>query len=165
MKTFTVISSPLGDLTAVATDGTLSALYMTDAVHRPSDASFGEATEAGFALLREEITRYFAGELRTFTVETAAAGTPFQLRVWAALARIPYGQTRSYAEIAHDLGDPRTVRAVGAANGRNPLSIVVPCHRVVGADGSLVGFAGGIERKRALLDLENPAHGRSGVLF
>ncbi|MEP7764096.1 methylated-DNA--[protein]-cysteine S-methyltransferase [Sanguibacter sp. 25GB23B1] len=162
MKTFTMLDSPLGVLTAVATDGTLSALYMENAAHRPPAGAFGaaDAGRAGFAQLHEELDEYFAGERRTFAVPTAAAGSPFQHRVWAALGRIPYGETRSYGEIAHDLGDPRTVRAVGAANGRNPICIVVPCHRVIGADGTLTGYAGGLERKEILLALENPARAR-----
>lgn len=163
MKTFTMLDSPLGALTAVATDGTLSALYMEDAAHRPAAGAHdadADSGGAGFAQLRDELDEYFAGERRVFTVPTAAAGSPFQHRVWAALGRIPYGQTRSYGEIAQDLGDPRTVRAVGAANGRNPICIVVPCHRVIGADGTLTGYAGGLERKEALLALENPARAR-----
>lgn len=162
MKTITTIGSPLGALTAVATDGVLSALYMENAAHRPPADALGavEAGGAGFDQLRDELDEYFAGERRTFTVPTAAVGSPFQHRVWAALGRIPYGRTRSYGEIAQELGDPRTVRAVGAANGRNPICIVVPCHRVVGADGTLTGYAGGLERKEILLALENPARAR-----
>jgi methylated-DNA-[protein]-cysteine S-methyltransferase len=160
MKTFALLDSPLGELTAVATDGALSGLYMSDAAHRPPAATFGVPVSEGFGQLRDELDEYFAGERRVFTVPTAAAGSPFQHRVWAALGRIPYGQTRSYGEIARDLGDPGTVRAVGAANGRNPICIVVPCHRVIGVDGTLTGYAGGLERKEALLALENPARAR-----
>jgi methylated-DNA-[protein]-cysteine S-methyltransferase len=101
-----------------------------------------------------QLDAYFAGRRRDFDVRLAPEGTPFQLRVWAALCEIPYGETISYAELARRIGNPNAVRAVGAANGRNPLPIVVPCHRVVGADGSLVGFGGGLDVKRALLDLE-----------
>lgn len=105
-------------------------------------------------LARRELDRYFAGKLTAFTVATAAVGTPFQRAVWAALTKIPYGATRTYAQQAAAIGRPKAVRAVGAANGRNPISIVVPCHRVIGADGSLTGFGGGLPRKQALLDLE-----------
>jgi methylated-DNA-[protein]-cysteine S-methyltransferase len=106
------------------------------------------------ALARRELDRYFAGKLTAFTVPTAAQGTPFQRTVWAALSKIPYGATRSYAQQAAAIGRPKAVRAVGAANGKNPISIIVPCHRVIGADGSLTGFGGGLPRKQALLDLE-----------
>ncbi len=154
MKTFRVIESPVGPLTAVTTDGVLSGLYMAEAAHLP--VSFGERSSDGAGRLESELTEYFAGERREFTVPTAAAGTDFQQRVWAQLATIPYGTTRSYLEIALALGDPRLVRAVGAANGRNPLSVVVPCHRVVGSDGTLTGYAGGVARKEQLLSLEDP---------
>jgi methylated-DNA-[protein]-cysteine S-methyltransferase len=102
----------------------------------------------------EALPRYFTGELREFRLALAPEGTPFQLRVWTELCRIPYGTTITYGELATRLGDPRAVRAVGRANGANPIAIVVPCHRVIGADGSLTGYAGGMERKRALLALE-----------
>jgi len=101
-----------------------------------------------------EIAEYFTGRRRRFTVPLAGAGTPFQRRVWRALGKIPYGRTVSYGEVAHSIGARAAVRAVGAAIGRNPLAIIVPCHRVIGADGSLTGYAGGLDRKRALLTLE-----------
>ncbi|SDD55463.1 methylated-DNA-[protein]-cysteine S-methyltransferase [Sanguibacter gelidistatuariae] len=168
MKTYTVIDSPLGPLTAVATAAVLSGLYMQRAAHLP--ASFGEPvagtlSDAAFDQLREELAEYFARARTEFTVATAASGTPFQTRVWRALAEIPYGQTRTYGQLAVELGDPRVVRAVGAANGRNPISIVVPCHRVIGADGALTGYAGGLERKELLLALEDPARARATPLF
>ena len=115
--------------------------------------------------LMHETTRqlrlYFAGELQIFDLPLELVGTEFQKKVWAALVTIPYGETRSYTEIAVQIGAPRAVRAVGAANGRNPIPIVVPCHRVIGASGSLVGFGGGLEWKRLLLDLEAKHAGRS----
>src|SRR5579859_1520654 len=101
-----------------------------------------------------QLQAYFAGELQSFDVPLEFAGTDFQKRVWSALRAIPYGQTRSYSQIASQIGAPRAVRAVGAANGRNPIPIIVPCHRVIGASGSLVGFGGGLAWKRLLLDLE-----------
>lgn len=154
MRTHRVIESPVGTLTAVSTDGVLSGLYMADAAHLPT--SFGEASPHGAGRLDTELTEYFEGERTVFTVPTAAVGTPFQLRVWDQLTAIPYGSTCSYLDLAVALGDPRLVRAVGAANGRNPLSIVVPCHRVVGSDGTLTGYAGGLARKQQLLALEDP---------
>ena len=102
----------------------------------------------------EALQRYFAGELFEFQLPLAPEGTPFQQRVWQELRRIPYGETISYLELAKRVGDPKSVRAVGRANGANPIAVVVPCHRVIGADGSLTGYAGGLEKKRALLALE-----------
>jgi methylated-DNA-[protein]-cysteine S-methyltransferase len=104
--------------------------------------------------IREQLNAYFAKELRIFKLPLAPRGTPFQLDVWRALRDIPYGETRSYAQIARIIGKPDAIRAVGAANGANPLPIVVPCHRVIGSNGSLTGFGGGLEAKRFLLDLE-----------
>lgn len=150
MRTHTVTGSPIGDLTLVNTDGVLSALHMGD----PGRAAIGERTTAGFEQVVEELTAYFAGERRAFTVPTAARGDDFRLRVWAELVRIPYGETRSYGDVARALGNPALARDVGVANARNPIAIIVPCHRVIGADGSLTGYGGGLERKRYLLDLE-----------
>jgi len=113
--------------------------------------------QCALSVMREtmrQLRAYFGGELKSFDVPLEIAGTEFQRRVWSALRTIPYGQTRSYSEIAAQIGAPQAVRAVGAANGRNPIPIIVPCHRVIGASGSLVGFGGGLEWKRLLLDLE-----------
>lgn len=117
------------------------------------------------AILREtalQLDQYFARERRTFDLPLAPQGTPFQCEVWQGLRRIPFGETWHYAQLAHEIARPRAVRAVGAANGRNPLSIIVPCHRVIGRDGTLVGYAGGLERKQFLLALE---HDEQGGLF
>ena len=127
---------------------------------------FGGRGENGHSspLMRETVRQlrlYFAGELQNFDLPLELIGTEFQKKVWAALLTIPYGETRSYTEIAAQIGKARAVRAVGAANGRNPIPIVVPCHRVIGASGSLVGFGGGLEWKRLLLDLEAKHAGRS----
>jgi methylated-DNA-[protein]-cysteine S-methyltransferase len=103
---------------------------------------------------RRQLEAYFAGELRDFDLPLAPEGSEFQLRVWEQLRAIPYGETISYGELARRVGDPAAARAVGLANGRNPLPVIVPCHRVIGADGSLTGFGGGLERKRRLLELE-----------
>ncbi|MCX4904187.1 methylated-DNA--[protein]-cysteine S-methyltransferase [Streptomyces sp. NBC_00878] len=154
MKQHTVIDSPYGLLTLVATDGVLSGLYMTDQRHRPPEETFGEPDDTPFTEAIDELRAYFAGELKEFTVELHLDGTPFQRSVWEQLQKIPYGETRSYGELADALGNPAASRAVGLANGKNPLGIIVPCHRVVGANGSLTGYGGGLERKRQLLDFE-----------
>lgn len=157
MNTHTILDSPLGALTLVATDGVLSGVYLEDHVRMPDPVTFGPRVGRGFEQAAEQLGEYFAGQRTHFTLPTRSAGTEFQRRVWQTLTTIPYGQTWSYARLADALGSRDRVRAVGAANGRNPLSIVVPCHRVVGSDGSLTGFAGGLARKRFLLDLERPA--------
>ncbi|MGA6222342.1 methylated-DNA--[protein]-cysteine S-methyltransferase [Streptomyces umbrinus] len=154
MKQHTVIDSPYGPLTLVATDGVLSGLYMTDQRHRPPEETFGDPDDTPFTETIDELRAYFAGELKEFTVQLHLDGTPFQRSVWAQLRKIPYGETRSYGELADALGNPNASRAVGLANGKNPLGIIVPCHRVVGANGSLTGYGGGLERKRQLLDFE-----------
>ena len=159
--TYTVIESPIGDITLTADASTraLTGLYMVDHRHRPSLETFGDyaadpiAREV-FASAIDQLAEYFDGARRTFDLATQTKGTPFQRAVWACLRGIPYGQTATYSELAAMAGRPSAVRAAGAANGRNPISIIVPCHRVIGADGSLTGFGGGIERKRFLLDFE-----------
>ncbi|MEV2196941.1 methylated-DNA--[protein]-cysteine S-methyltransferase [Streptomyces phaeochromogenes] len=154
MKQHTVIDSAYGPLTLVATDGVLSGLYMTDQRHRPPEETFGDPDDTPFTETIDELRAYFAGELKEFSVQLHLDGTPFQRSVWAQLQKIPYGETRSYGELADALGNPNASRAVGLANGKNPLGIIVPCHRVVGANGSLTGYGGGLERKRQLLDFE-----------
>jgi methylated-DNA-[protein]-cysteine S-methyltransferase len=151
--------SPVGDLLLLADDYGLRGLYMPHPRHGPARAA-GRPADAPFAAVREQLDAYFAGELDAFDLRLAPQGTPFQLRVWDQLRQIPFGETVSYGELADRLDSPRAVRAVGLANGRNPISIVIPCHRVIGADGSLVGFGAGIERKRWLLDHEAIASGR-----
>jgi methylated-DNA-[protein]-cysteine S-methyltransferase len=143
--------SPLGPLLLVGDGEALTALHLPGR-HAPPAGSREDA--APFAAACEQLAAYFAGERVAFDLALRPRGTPFQHEVWAALRRIPYGETRSYARLARELGRPDRVRAVGSANARNPLAIVVPCHRVIGSDGSLTGYAGGLERKRALLDLE-----------
>ena len=151
VRAHTVAPSPLGDLLLVRTDERLSHLLFGA---RPDATRYGERTDRGFEPVVEQLAAYFDGELREFAVETAARGDDLQRQVWSVLATIPYGETRSYGEVARALGDPSLARAVGAANAANPIAIIVPCHRVIGSDGSLTGYAGGIERKRFLLDLE-----------
>jgi methylated-DNA-[protein]-cysteine S-methyltransferase len=153
-RTHTTVDSPLGPLTLVADRGALCGVYFDEHRHRPDPATFGARTGDGFAAAARQLEEYFAGRRTAFTLPTAAAGAPFQQRVWTLVARIPYGRTRTYGDLARELGNPALARAVGAANGRNPLSIVVGCHRVVGSDGALTGYGGGLERKRRLLDFE-----------
>ena len=149
--THSVIPSPIGPLTAVREDGVLTGLWMG-----PPDADdLGPRDDAAFADVRAQLDEYFAGTRTSFDLAMHAAGSPLQLGVWKLIADIPYGTTRSYGDLARDLGDRTLAQAVGTACGRNPLPVVVPCHRVVGADGSLVGFGGGLARKRFLLDLEH----------
>ena len=144
----TLHPSPVGDiLLRAGEDGRLTALYLR---HDETAPRIGGPFDA----VREQLDAYFAGELDAFDLDLAPHGTPFQQRVWDELRRIPFGETISYSELARRLGDHKLVRAVGVANGRNPISIVIPCHRVIGADGSLVGYGGGLERKRWLLDFE-----------
>jgi methylated-DNA-[protein]-cysteine S-methyltransferase len=163
--THTVIPSPLGELTLVAEGGALTGLYFADHRGRPEPEAFGSWTQEGFTEAARHLEEYFAGERTGFDLSLAPHGNAFDRRVWGLVARIPYGQTRTYGDLARELGDPALAQAVGAANGRNPLCVIVPCHRVVGSDGSLTGYAGGLHRKRFLLDLEEPAQARSGRLF
>ncbi|MFE3038109.1 methylated-DNA--[protein]-cysteine S-methyltransferase [Streptomyces canus] len=157
MKQHTVIDSPYGPLTLVADDGVLCGLYMTDQRHRPPEETFGTPDDGWSKETEDQLTAYFKGELKEFTLELRLHGTPFQRTVWEELRRIPHGETRTYGELAEALGSPKASRAVGLANGRNPIGIIVPCHRVVGADGSLTGYGGGLERKQRLLDFERGA--------
>ncbi|GAU67223.1 methylated-DNA--[protein]-cysteine methyltransferase [Streptomyces sp. NBRC 110611] len=156
--THTVLAdTPVGPLTLVAAGDALTGLYMTGQRHRPPEEAFGAPADPGeppFAATITQLRAYFRGELTRFDVPLTLRGTPFQRRVWAALCRIPYGETRSYGQLAEQLGAPSAARAVGLANGRNPVGIIVPCHRVVGADGSLTGYGGGLDRKRRLLAFE-----------
>ncbi len=152
---YSVMQSPIGPLTIVATNGALVAVLM-DGHHRSPvpESAWGERVDDALPDATLQLEEYFAGKRQAFDLPLAPSGTGFQRRVWAALAEIPYGETRSYGQIATAIGRPGASRAVGMANGRNPVSIVVPCHRVVGASGSLTGYAGGPERKQFLLDLE-----------
>jgi methylated-DNA-[protein]-cysteine S-methyltransferase len=157
MRTHVVVDSPIGPLTVVADDGSLTGLYMDAQRHRPGDEVLGlpgDPETEPFASAAGQLAAYFAGELTEFDLPLAPAGTLFQRTVWAALQQIPYGETWSYGQLAGKIGNPAAVRAVGLANGRNPIAVVVPCHRVIGADGSLTGYGGGLDRKRFLLDLE-----------
>ena len=159
------IASPVGPLRLVAgADGLAAILWKDD---KPGRVCLGRlVADAADPILLEterQFDEYFAGERRSFTVKLSFAGTDFQERVWNALLAIPYGETRSYGQLAAQIGRPAAVRAVGAANGRNPISIIVPCHRVVGSTGKLTGFAGGLDAKARLLELERSATTRSLV--
>ena len=146
------IPTPLGRFLAVVDAG--GALVALDFDERTSAYRSLPPDERRARKVIVALQRYFAGELFEFQLPLAPEGTPFQQRVWQELRRIPYGETISYLELARRVGDPTSVRAVGRANGANPIAVVVPCHRVIGADGSLTGYAGGLEKKRALLALE-----------
>src|SRR4051812_34174600 len=145
------IPSPIDPPTPVRGDGVPVGLWMGPA----GAGDLGPRGDAAVAGLRTQLDEYFAGTRTSFDLAMRASGNPLQLAVWKLIAEIPYGVTRSYGDLARDLGDRTLAQAVGTACGRNPLPVVVPCHRVVGADGSLVGFGGGLERKRFLLDLEH----------
>lgn len=153
---FKTLSSPLGLLTLVASARGLAAILWEN--DDPRRVPLGPLIEAGdhpvLARTQAQLDEYFAGTRRAFALPLDFVGTAFQKQVWAALLTIPFGETRSYADIARTIGRPTACRAVGAANGRNPISIVAPCHRVIGANGGLTGFAGGIAAKRRLLALE-----------
>ena len=165
MRTHTVIDSPIGALALVAIDGALSGLYMEQHLHMPDPSTFGRRVGSGFEEVAEQLGEYFAGQRTEFTLRTRVEGSDFQRRVWQAVAAIRYGQTRTYSQLAGAVGRCDRIRAVAAANGRSPLAIVVPCHRVVGSDGRLTGYTGGLARKRFLLDLERPGGPRSRRLF
>ena len=150
----TTMESPLGELLLVGDGHALHGLYMQEGRTRKRVHARWTRADEPFEPARRQLVEYFAGHRTDFDLRLSIAGTPFQERVWRALQDIPYGETISYGELARRIGQPEEARAVGAANGRNPISIVVPCHRVIGADGKLVGYGGGLERKRLLLDLE-----------
>jgi methylated-DNA-[protein]-cysteine S-methyltransferase len=156
---YTTVDSPIGALLLISDGEALTGLYMEPHGDQAGGAVHDEAPLAGPV---EQLRAYFAGELTSWDVPLKPAGTEFQRRVWAELAHIPYGHTTSYGEIATTLGNPTASRAVGLANGRNPISVILPCHRVIGADGSLTGYGGGLPRKRWLLDHERATLGRLG---
>lgn len=162
--THLVVDSPVGPLTLVS-DGThLTGVYFEQHRHAPTGHGERVSPDDAPRVLQDaaaQLGEYFAGERRDFDLPLRHEGTPFQRRVWAVLRTIPYGRTWSYGQLAAELGQPGAARAVGLANGRNPVSIVVPCHRVVGASGAITGYGGGMDRKRVLLDLERQATGET----
>lgn len=147
------MDSPVGKLTLAGTAGRLRHLRMVDQTYEPSRIGW-EPDDAAFPEAVDQLEQYFNGERQEFELELDLVGTAFQRRVWEALLTIPYGETRSYGQIAAQLDAPGASRAVGLANGHNPIGIIVPCHRVIGANGSLTGYGGGLDKKRALLDME-----------
>jgi methylated-DNA-[protein]-cysteine S-methyltransferase len=150
------IPSPIGPLTLRGTDDeVLTGLSMDGQRHEIGLPPRSVRDDEAFAKVVDQLDAYFGGELTEFDVAFDATGTEFQRRVWRALCDIPYGETISYGELARRVGNPKASRAVGLANGRNPIAIIVPCHRVIGASGTLTGYGGGVERKRALLELES----------
>ena len=164
-RTHTMIDSPIGPLTLIAQDGRLAGVHMEITRYEPGAEALGAAVAAGsepvLASTALQLGAYFDGELTEFELPLSLGGSRFQRTVWAALRDIPYGETISYGKLASRIGQPSASRAVGLANGKNPVSIVVPCHRVIGADGSLTGYGGGIERKRFLLGLEQRVSGQT----
>ncbi|MCE4058967.1 methylated-DNA--[protein]-cysteine S-methyltransferase [Pandoraea sputorum] len=151
--------SPLGQMLLVANGDALTGVYFNQQKYFPGD---GETRLDGTGIkvldaAKQQLDEYFHDGRRLFELDLAPDGTPFQKSVWDELRRIPFGETRSYGDLAHSLGDANKSRAVGAANGRNPITLIVPCHRVIGADGTLTGYASGVERKLALLSLEGAA--------
>ncbi|GAB3239022.1 methylated-DNA--[protein]-cysteine S-methyltransferase [Mycolicibacterium hippocampi] len=161
---YRTMDSPVGTLTLAGSAGRLRHLRMVDQTYEPSRAGW-EPDDTAFADAVAQLEEYFTGTRTDFELELDLVGTAFQRRVWAALLTIPYGETRSYGQIAKQLDAPGAFRAVGLANGHNPIGIIVPCHRVIGANGSLTGYGGGLERKRALLEMEKQKVAPVATLF
>ncbi len=155
----------IGPLRLVSDGSSITGLHLAESTHPAVPEADWIRDPAPFREAVRQLDEYFAGDRRTFDLPLAPRGTPFQEKVWAALRELPWGETASYAEIARRVGSPRGMRAVGGANGRNPIAILIPCHRVIAADGTLGGYGGGVERKRFLLELEGAIDGRaaSGV--
>ena len=157
MRYYDFYESPYGQMLLVADDAGLAGVYFDGQKYLPTVASQWrrDAQHATLRQAKRELAEYFAGKRKRFELKLAPAGTPFQRSVWKAISNVEFGQTITYGELAERSGCPGSARAAGAATGRNPIGIVVPCHRIVGANGSLTGYAGGLERKRALLALES----------
>jgi methylated-DNA-[protein]-cysteine S-methyltransferase len=155
---YTTMDSPIGELLLLGDGEALHGLYMQEGRTAVAVRRDWERSDEPFAAARTQLAEYFDGRRTAFDLPLVMAGNDFERRAWRALQDIPYGETISYGEQARRIGAPSAARAVGTANGRNPISIVVPCHRVIGANGSLTGYGGGLERKRTLLDLECGVH-------
>src|SRR5882724_953786 len=151
---FSEMDSPVGSLLLLGDERRLTGLYMHEQRHRPPLPDGCRQNDQAFVRVREQLKQYFAGKLQQFELELAGGGSPFQRSVWQALCKIPFGTTESYGGLARRIGNANASRAVGLANGKNPIGIIVPCHRVVGANGSLTGYGGGLERKKWLLEHE-----------
>ena len=151
------IKSPIGTLTLIADESALLAVLWPgeDASRVKTELGVVSKESLVFDKAEMQLEEFFSGSRKHFDLPLRMIGTPFQIKVWKALQKIPFGQTRSYSDLARSIGSPQSCRAVGAANGKNPLSIVVPCHRVIGKNGSLTGFAGGLEAKRYLIERES----------
>jgi len=149
--------SPIAELTLVASEKGLRGIYMEEHKKAPLTRDLWKENPSRFTAAIEQLGEYFSGKRRTFDLPLDLQGTAFQLQAWHALLEIPFGETRSYAEQAALINNPKAVRAIGLANGKNPVSIIVPCHRVIGKNGTLTGYGGGLERKRFLLELEKSA--------
>jgi methylated-DNA-[protein]-cysteine S-methyltransferase len=157
----TTIDSPLGKLLLLSDGQALCGLYMQEGRKPVAIQPHWQPAQEPFAPVRTQLAEYFDGEREHFEIPLVLAGSPFQNSVWGALQEIAYGETISYGELARRIGDPAAARAVGLANGQNPISVIVPCHRVIGANGSLTGYGGGLERKRLLLGLEGGLGGQA----
>ncbi|WP_104403133.1 methylated-DNA--[protein]-cysteine S-methyltransferase [Vibrio penaeicida] len=151
---YTILSSKLGDVTIQANDDGLLGIWFETYTTKPNELGREDCKHNVLAQACKQLTEYFEGSRKTFDVPLAAKGTDFQKQVWQTLTQIPFGETWSYQDLANTIGNPKAVRAVGLANGKNPISVIVPCHRVIGKSGKLTGYAGGLERKEALLKLE-----------
>lgn len=161
----TIIDSALGELTLVADGAALTGLYFPKHWYPPDPRTIGPRDDAGFDEARHQIEEYLDGRRTTFDLPIEPRGDDFQQSIWSRLQQIGFGETTTYGAIAEEMGDRSLARRVGGAVGRNPLSMIIPCHRVVGVDGKLTGYAGGLGRKAWLLDLEAPAEVRAGRLF
>jgi methylated-DNA-[protein]-cysteine S-methyltransferase len=161
---YAYLPCPLGKLLVTSEDELLTGIYFPCHQTRITPSPYWELDPTRFDDLRVQLDAYFAGERREFDLPFRISGTPFEMRVWKSLLTIPYGTTVSYGEIARRIGQPKASRAVGMANGRNPIPILVPCHRVIGSNGSLVGYGGGLETKKYLLEIEGVDCGESGMV-
>lgn len=154
MKRYTIIDSPLGKITLQSNQFGLTGVWFEVNTTLPSKLGERDDSDAMLLTAKTQLEEYFLGIRNQFDLPLAAVGTPFQMQIWQALTKIPFGETCSYQDLANAIGNPKAVRAVGLANGKNPISVIVPCHRVIGKNGKLTGYAGGVERKAALLKLE-----------
>ena len=154
---YTRIPSPIGEITLVASETGLCGVYMEEHKKSPLTPDLWKENPSRFTEVRKQLDEYFSGNRKTFDLPLDLQGTPFQLQAWNSLLEIPFGETLSYGEQAILINNPKAVRAIGLANGNNPISIIVPCHRVIGKNGTLTGYGGGLERKRFLLELEKSA--------
>ena len=165
MTAFTILETPIGDLFVAGDDHGLRHIRFSRQSRKTTPEAGWRRDDTALRPAAEQLEAYFAGDLREFDLALAPEGTEFQLSVWGALAEIPYGETISYGQLASRIGRPRASRAVGAANGANPLPIVLPCHRVIGSNGALVGFGGGLDIKEALLETEHRRMSEQSELF